>query len=141
MTKDAKRLARLRRLERLRAIAKHAAAAEAANAEGTLLKLRDLSERTRSLADGYSLKAGLENAAQLRRTSMFLHGLNDLSEVANRDAEQARQVADARQADLAAAERRRSAVEQRAENLSREIDKAARVIPLDPRRSIGTGLE
>ena len=122
---------RLRRLERLRAVAKQAAAAEAAEAESTLAQLQALSERTRRLAADYAARSEAHDGAALRQSGQFAGALQAIAAGTASDAGHARELADAKLAVLAEAERRRSAVEDRIGTKLRDI----------ARRAVGTGLE
>lgn len=135
------RLLRLRRLERLRAIAKQAAAADAARAEGTLSQLLALAERTRTLAADYTVQQGAINGAALRRLTDFAGGLQTIAANTSSDAETARSVADAKLALLASAERRRAAVDERAQCQARRLAKAEEAPVLGSRTTLGTALE
>ena len=141
MASDRQRLARLHRLERVRSIAKHAAAVEAAQAEGTLAQLVALADRVTLLATDYATRDDAPDALALQQLVRFAGGLRTVSQTTRSDAGQARTLADRKQADLAQAERRRAAVEERAIT---EVRAAAsrRIAPaIGPRRAIGTGLE
>lgn len=135
------RLLRLRRLERLRAIAKQTAAADAARAEGTLSQLLALAERTRTLAADYTVQEGPINGAALRRLTDFAGGLQTIAANTSGDAEAARGVADDKLTLLANAERRRAAVEERAQRQARSIAKAEEAPALGSRTALGTALE
>lgn len=135
------RLKRLQRLERIREIAKQAAATEAAKAEGTLAHLIRLSEHTSSLAAGYRVQTGPSDGASLQQASLFARELLGMSASTAREAREARIHADARQSELASAERRRAAVDDRARLMARDIAKQKQGLPLGARRTFGTGLE
>lgn len=141
MNQHAKRLKRLQRLEKVRDIAKQAAAAEAARAESTLSQLEALAERTRRLAADYAGRSEARDAAALQQLGRFAGGLQGLVASTGRDAERARQLADVRQQELGQAERRRAAVEDRAERQRQVIAKAAETPVLGSRRGFGTPLE
>ena len=141
MANDRQRLSRLHRLERVRAIAKHAAAVEAAQAEGTLAQLIALSDRVTLLATDYATRDDAPDALALQHLVRFAEGLRTVSQTTRSDAGQARTVADRKQSDLAQAERRRAAVEERAIGEARAAA-SRRIAPaIGPRRAIGTGLE
>lgn len=141
MKAERARLARLRRLEKIRAIAKQTAAAEAAQAESTLTQIRALSERTRSLASDYTSRREPTDGAALRQLGRFVSGLQALTRTTDGDALRAQSIADAKQQLLAEAERRRSAIEERAEAQARVISKGSQLPVLAGRRATGTGLE
>lgn len=125
MTAEEQRLKRLRRLERVRAIAKRTLAAETAQAEGTLAQLQSLTERTRRLADDYAARRDPMDGQALRQNARFVSGLYRIAASASADATDAREHADRKLAELAKAERRRAAVEQRALDEERAIAKKA----------------
>ena len=141
MPADAARLRRLHRLEKVRAIARQTAAREAAEAEGTLAQLRALAERTTQMAEGYRAKAGPALAQDLRQMDSFAAGLRGISRATSGDADRARAFADRKQQALAAAERARSAVEDRAGAEARSLTRQRQQLVLGARRAVGTGLE
>lgn len=138
---DAKRLFRLQRLERVRAIAKQTAATAAAEAEGTLAQLQALAARTGSLADDYAGRHDAKDAMTLQQIGRFAGGLRGISENTRADALRAKAIADSRQAELAAAERRRAAVEERAVQEAKDLAAKRETPVLGGRRAIGTDLE
>ena len=135
MHPDAARLKRLHRLERVRDIARHAAAAEAARAEGTLTRLAELAERTGAMAASYAARTDMTDGGDLTRFQRFTAGLQGIRTSAENDAQRARTIADQRQAELATAERRRAAVEDRADALARSIAARAETPALGARRA------
>jgi hypothetical protein len=141
MKAERARLARLQRLERVRDIAKQAAAAEAAQAEGTLAQLEALAERTRQMAAEYAARAGVHDGASLQQLDSFARGLQGISANTANDAANARRIADFKLEALGLAERRRAAVEERAERQSRAITRGSETPALGARRKTGMGLE
>lgn len=141
MHPELRRVRRLQRLEKVRAIAKQAAALEAAQAEGALGQLRALAERTRTMADDYRARTIEADGLALRQLAVFAAGLAGVSATTHRDAEQAQALADRKQEELALAERRRAAVEDRALAGKRALDARLQSPPLGARRQIGTELE
>ena len=141
MTAEQRRLHRLQRLEKVRAIAKKAAAQDAALAEGTLAQLQALAARTSAMADDYRTQAGPSDGHTLRQHGLFVSGLSTISAHTSRDAVQAQGVADRKQDELALAERRRAAVEDRALAGARALAQRLSTAPLGSRRAVGTGLE
>lgn len=121
MAADARRLARLRKLERLRAIARQSALAEAARAEGTLAQLTGLAERTRLLAAEYAARDDATHASDLARTFRFAEGMQGVTRSAEAEAAGARRNADSKARDVAEAERRRAAVEDRVTREARDL--------------------
>ncbi len=141
MTADQRRMARLKRLEKLRALAKDQAAQAAAEAEQTLARLGTLSTRTCALAASYAGRQDLSDGLALAQVQCFVAGLAGIDAATAADLARAASQADARQRDLAEAERRRSVVEDR---LSAEVRAAARkALPQSfaARRAFGTRLE
>ena len=141
MAIDHQRLGRLQRLERFRAIAKQVAALEAAQAEGTLAQLVALADRVTSLATDYATRDDAPDALALQQLVRFARGLRQVSQTTRGDASQARTVADRKQGELAEAERRRGAVEERAAREARAVAARRVGIAFGARRAIGTGLE
>jgi hypothetical protein len=131
MKAELRRLVRLKRIERLRAIAKQAAAMQAAEAESTRRQLEGLAERARLLANDYAARNEANDAASLRQSGQFAEGLQRIARGTAGDADQARRMADAKLSVLAAAERKRAAVDDR-------IDAKARKLA---RCNLGTALE
>ncbi len=136
-----KRLDRLRRLERVREVAKQAAALEAAEAESTLRQLHNLSERTRLMAADYASRREVPDGASLIHLGRFVNGLQALSRSTENDAVRARSIADARLNQLAESERKRAAIQERADLQARMIAKAAQPASLGSRKAIGTDLD
>ncbi|MCJ2178259.1 hypothetical protein [Novosphingobium album (ex Hu et al. 2023)] len=141
MKEEKQRLARLKRLEKIRAIAKQTAAAEAAQAESTFTQLRALSERTRRMASDYASRREAVDGAALHQLGRFVVGLQALSRTTDGDALRAQSIADAKQRELAEAERRRAAIEERAELQARLIAKASEQPVLTSRKGSGTDLD
>ncbi len=141
MKAERARLLRLQRLERVRDIAKQAAAAEAAEAESTLAQLESLVQRTRSLAADYAGRDEALDGAALRQLGLFSGGLRGIAASASTDAARARTIADGKLAALGLAERRRAAVEERADKQARSIAKRDDAPALGQRKGFGTGLE
>lgn len=141
MAPDVKRFQRLQRLERVRAIAKQTAATAAAEAEGTLAQLQALAARTGSLAADYAGRNDAKDGMSLQQIGRFAGGLQGITQSTLADAGRARSIADARQQELAAAERRRAAVEERAIQEARDIAARRQAPVLSSRKAIGTDLE
>ncbi len=136
------RLQRLQRLEKVRAIAKQNAAREAAAAESTLSQLEMLAARTGQLMADYSARRGASDGAELRQFGAFRAGLQGVSEATSADALRARHLADHKLLALAAAERARQAVEDRAMRETESIARGSVEPVLAGRRTaIGTPLE
>lgn len=141
MKAERNRLKRWQRLERMREIAKRAAAIEAAEAETALAQLALLSEHAAALAGQYGARSGETNGAALRHLHGFARALAGISASTASDADRARTVADARQQDLASAERSRSTVAEHAARKGRELARRETAVSLVARRGFGTGLE
>lgn len=143
MKAERERLARLRRLERIRDIARQTALAEAGKAEGTLAQLQGLVERTQRLSAAYAARTDARDAHALQQLQHFVAGLDRITTGTRADADAARRVADAKAQEAALAERRRAAVEERAEAQERLIARksAAATTPVTGKRKTGTGLE
>ncbi len=134
MKAERQKLARLQRLERVRAIARQNAASEAAKAETTLAQLQALAARSGNLAAEYNARRDAPDGAELRRLVLFADGLHTVSRNTSADAARAQAVADQRQSELASAERRRVAVEDRALATSRALATRAQPPILGARR-------
>lgn len=121
MKSEKQRLARLRKLEKVRAIARQNALADAARAEGALSHMTALARRTRLLADDYARRADAANAADLARLLMFASGMQTIIRTAETQADNARNAADLHARAVAEAERRRAAVQDRADQAARDL--------------------
>lgn len=141
MQAEVKRVRRLQRLEKVRAIAKQAAALDAAQAEGALTQLEALAYRTQAMADDYRGRTAICDGLALRQLAQFVSGLTGITAATQGDAAQARIVADRKHQDLALAERRRAAVEDRVEAGQRALASRNSDQPSGSRRAVGTGLE
>ena len=115
------KLKRLQRLEKVRAIAKQSAVTEAARAESTYAQLSMLAGRTAQLAADYAARTDVADGSDLRQMRRFATGLQGIRATTTADATRAQAIADKRQIELAAAERRRAAVEDRATEQARQI--------------------
>lgn len=121
MKAERAKLKRLQRLEKVRAIAKQSAVTEAARAENTYAQLSALAERTGNLAADYAARTDVVDGADLAMLRRFASGLQGIRATTQADAERAQAIADRRQTELASAERRRAAVEDRANAQARQI--------------------
>lgn len=121
MKAERAKLKRLQRLEKLRAVAKQAALGEAARAEGTLSQLSTLAQRAQALTQDYASRTDMQTGAELSRMVRFVGGLQGIAATTAADLRRAHVLADRRQAELAAAERRRAAVEERAAEQARSM--------------------
>jgi hypothetical protein len=141
MRPEQARLRRLERLERVRAIARHEAVRAAASAEGSLAQLLDLARRTEAMADDYRARTAMTDGQALAQHHAFLTGLTGIHTATSGDAAQVRALADRMQDELAMAERRRAAVEERARVEQRQLAQRRLPAALGARRGVGTGLE
>lgn len=141
MKADRKRLFRLQRLERVRAIAKQTAATAAAEAESTLAQLEALASRTGRMADDYAARRDAADGMGLRQQGHFAEGLRGINRSTLADAERAKSIADARQIELAQAERRRAAVEERAAREAYGLSVQGQNHVLTGRKVNGTNLD
>lgn len=141
MRAEAARVRRLVRLEKVRAHARQAAAIEAAAAEGALARLSALASRTQAMVDDYRARSSHADGLELRQIGQFVAGLADISATTRGDADQARAEADSKQQELAEAERRRAAVEDRAKAGERALARRLIAPVLGSRRPVGTTLE
>jgi hydroxymethylglutaryl-CoA reductase len=141
MTVDKARLRRAKLIERVRSAEQRAAAGEAFRAEAVRRKLEQLSERTRSLAQVYALRDKAKDGADLRGAAVLSGHLRLLGNTAARQAGQARQEADSKLFDLAAAERRRLRAQEARRELHRSILEELAKPETVPIRKSGTHLE
>ena len=121
MKAERKRLARLRKLERLREMARQSALAEAAIAESALSQIASLADRSRRIADDYSRRNDAASAHQLGQTLRFAAGMQHVIRSADAEAANARGTADRAARDVAEAERRRAAVQDRADRAASDL--------------------
>jgi hypothetical protein len=121
MKAERARLTRLKRLEKLRAIARQNALAEAGKAETRLAGLETLGQRTATLITGYATRTDAQCGADLVRQRIYLGELQSMATRTAADIARARDHADARGAQAAAAERSRAAVETRIEATAQRI--------------------
>ncbi|WP_305095426.1 hypothetical protein [Croceibacterium aestuarii] len=141
MTSDTARLRRARLIERIRSVEQRKTAAEAFRLEAARRKLEQLSERTHSLAQLYALRDNAADGADLRSAAVLGNHLRDLGRTAAQQADQARQEADDKLADLAVAERRRQRAEDRRRELHRSVIEEISKRDAVPMRKTGTHLE
>lgn len=141
MQAERARIRRLQRLEKVRALAKRQATADSASAEEHLAQLQRLAAKTQAMLAEYRGRTSLTDGLELRQLAQFVTGLNGISAVTHGDAEQARQLADQKQQELAQAERRRAAVEDRIRTGKTALAQRLVQPVLGSRRAVGTGLE
>ena len=141
MTSDKARLRRATLIERVRSTEQRKAAGDAFQAEAVRQKLEQLSQRTHSLAQVYALRDSSADAADLRSASIVGTHLRELGRTAAHQAEQAREEADRKLANLAAAERRRQRAEETRRDLHRSVIEQLGKLDAVPIRKTGTHLE
>lgn len=118
---DQNRLKRVRLIERIRAVEQRQAASDAFQAEAVRQRLEQLSERTRSLAQLYSLRDHAADGAELASAAMMGAQLRQLGRTADAQAEQARAQADAKLVMLANAERRHKRAQEQHQDAARAM--------------------
>lgn len=141
MGSDKARLRRAHLIERVRSAEQRKAALDAFQAEAVRVKLEQLSERTRSLAQLYALRDKSQDGTDLRSASVLGSHLRQLGRTAAQQAVYARQEADGKLADLAAAERRRQRAEEGRKVLHRSVLEESGKDDRVPVRKTGTHLE
>jgi hypothetical protein len=141
MKQHQRKLARLQRLARIRAVARQEAATRAAQAEDVFARIVALDEQTHALARRYETRGECRDADSLRQLGSFVSALRTLAGETSRQIETARSDADARQADLAQAERRRSVIEDRAQDLRRTLERRQANAVTPAARTFGTLLD
>ena len=135
MKAERARLARFTRLEKLRAIARQTALAEAGRAEARLASLETLGQRTAALITGYATRTDADCGADLVRQRVYLGELQTMATRTCGDIARARDHADQRAAQAAAAERSRAAAEDAASATAQRIARhaSAATVPLGAR--------
>ena len=141
MVSDRARLRRAKLIERVRSAEQRQAAGDAFRAEAVRHKLEQLSERTRSLGQLYAFRDSLADGADLHAASIVGGHLRELGNTATRQADQAREEADRKLADLASAERRRHRAEESRRELHRSVLEQIAKPEGVPMRKTGTHLE
>lgn len=141
MNKSRRKLARLQRLARVREVVRQEAATRAAEAEDLFARIVALDGQTNTLARRYEMRGDCRDAHSLRQLDAFVCGLRALSAETARQIDTARSDADARLADLAQAERRKSVVEDRARDVRRLLERRSAVAPTGIARRSGTVLD
>jgi hypothetical protein len=141
MKDDRSRLQRAKLIERVRQAEKQRVAAEAFEAECRRAKLAGISERTLLLGRAYADRSQIADGAQLRSVAALSVQLHSLGQTAARQADHARQEADARLNDLASADRRYKRAEEERRGLVRRLldQETRRELPTS--RATGTDLD
>ena len=112
MTPEQRRLKRTRLIERVRTVEQRQSALAAADAEAQRARLDAVSAKTRALAAHYASVTNATDAQSLRQTGAMSSQLRDLSNQAERHAQDARTQSEASMAALAKTERRRRKAEE-----------------------------
>ncbi|MBO81532.1 hypothetical protein AAG607_00025 [Citromicrobium bathyomarinum] len=112
MTAEQRRLKRTRLIERVRTVEQRQSALAAAEAETQRVRLDAVSAKTRALAAHYAASRDATDAQSLRRSGTMSSHLRDLSALAERHAQDARDQSEASMAALARNERRRRRAEE-----------------------------
>lgn len=139
MKSEQAHVTRLWRLEKVRSIARQSAVQNAADAESVLAQLHDLAARTRRIAEDYTSRRDMADGSDLQRIGSFVSGLQVIAGSTACDAHRAKAIADARQSDLSAAERRRAAAEDRARRAEGALAKSAEKPVLVGKKSSAAG--
>jgi|SRR5690554_4564517 len=141
MKDDRHKLRRAKLIERVRRADKQRVAAEAYAAESRRTRLAGISERTLLLGQSYAGRSAITDGAELHGILTLSGQLHALGITAARQADHARQEADAKLADLASADRRFKRAEEKRRGLAARLNERAVLHePLVPRQS-GTDLE
>lgn len=112
MTPEQRRFKRTRLIERVRTVEQRQSALAAAEAEAQRARLDAVSAKTRALAAHYSRSTDATDAQSLRRSGAMSSQLRDLSNTAERHAQEARSQSAASMTALAQTERRRRRAEE-----------------------------
>ena len=104
-------------------------------------KLAGISERTLLLGQAYAGRSAIADGAELRGVVALSGQLHALGLTAARQADDARQEADARLAELASADRRHKRAEEDRQGLARQLGERAMRDELPLTRLSGTNLE
>ena len=89
MRPDRRKLKRAQLIQRVRTVERMQSAVAASDAEATRARLSGVAERTRSLAEHYAQRSGDMVAADLRSGKAMSDQLQKLSELSERQAEEA----------------------------------------------------
>ena len=112
MTPEHRRFKRTRLIERVRTVEQRQSALAAAEAEAQRARLDAVSAKTRALAAHYASATNATDAQSLRRAGAMSSQLRDLSHMAERHAQEARDQSEASMSALAQMERRRRKAEE-----------------------------
>jgi len=141
MKDDRAKLRRAKLIERVRRADKQRVAADAYAAEARRAKLAGISERTLLLGQAYAGRSAIGDGAELRSVVALSAQLHALGLTAARQADHARQEADARLADLASADRRHKRAEEKHRGLATSLSERAMQHEPQLAKQSGTDLE
>ena len=141
MKDDGAKLRRAKLIERVRRADKQRVAADAYAAEAKRARLAGISERTLLLGQAYAGRSAIADGAELRSVVALSSQLHALGLTAARQADHAREEADARLADLASADRRHKRAEEKHRGLAASLSERAMRQEPPVARPSGTDLE
>lgn len=141
MKDDGAKLRRAKLIERVRRADKQRVAADAYAAEAKRARLAGISERTLLLGQAYAGRSAIADGAELRSVVALSSQLHALGLTAARQADHAREEADARLADLASADRRHKRAEEKHRGLAASLSERAMGHEPPVARPSGTDLE
>ncbi|HAV80849.1 MAG TPA: hypothetical protein DCX55_09045, partial [Erythrobacter sp.] len=101
MRPDRRKLKRAQLIQRVRTVERMQSAVAASDAEATRARLSGVAERTRSLAEHYAQRSGDMVAADLRSGKAMSDQLQKLSELSERQAEEAELLSQTKREDFA----------------------------------------
>ena len=141
MKDDRAKLRRAKLIERVRRADKQRVAADAYAAEAKRARLAGISERTLLLGQAYSGRSTIVDGAELRSVIALSGQLHALGMTAAKQADHAREEADAKLADLASADRRHKRAEEKRRGLAASLSERASRHESPITRQSGTDLE
>ena len=141
MKDDRATLRRAKLIERVRRIDKQRVAADAFAAEAKRARLAGISERTLLLGQAYADREAIEDGAELRGIVALSVQLHALGLTAARQADHARQEADAKLLDLASADRRHKRADEQSRGLAASLSERATRQEIPLAKQSGTDLE
>jgi hypothetical protein len=141
MNDDRARLRRAKLIERVRSVEQRRAAAEAFAAEARRAKLAGISERTLLLGQAYAERSAIGDGGELRSALVLSTQLHALGLTAARQADHAREEADARMSDLVSADTRHRRAEEERRGLARRLRDRPSHSEQAVARASGTDLE
>ena len=141
MQDDRAKLRRAKLIERVRRADKQRVAADAYAAEAKRARLAGISERTLLLGQAYSGRSTIVDGAELRSVIALSGQLHALGMTAAKQADHAREEADAKLADLASADRRHKRAEETHRGLAAGLNERAMRHEPHLAKQSGTDLE